>query len=137
MSKIAVYPGSFDPITYGHINIIERAANHFDELHVLILNNVAKNYLFSVDERIKMTEKSISRLSNVKVKVYDNLLVNYVKENNVKGFKFIKCNVYKENIKQSSEKTDDYIQFASRNQKLYDSNFKLLSKNGRFYFKRG
>lgn len=69
--------------------------------------------------------------------IYTGYNIDYVKKNNVRNFKFIKCGVYKKDLSQSSEKTDNYIQFASKNQELFDSNFKLLTKNGRFYFNGG
>lgn len=77
--KIAIIPGSFDPITYGHIDIIERSAKIFDEIIVAILINPDKNYLFTLEERIDMIHKSIN-LDNVKVDSFSGLLVNYAKE---------------------------------------------------------
>lgn len=77
--KIAIIPGSFDPITYGHIDIIERSAKIFDEIIVAILINPDKNYLFTLEERIDMIHKSIN-LNNVKVDSFSGLLVNYAKE---------------------------------------------------------
>ena len=62
MMKHAIYPGSFDPVTYGHIDIIKRAAEMFDDLTVCVLDNKAKTPLFSVDERVKMLRK-VNRLS--------------------------------------------------------------------------
>ena len=75
--KIAIVPGSFDPITYGHIDIIKRSSELFDEIIVAILVNPDKKYLFSLDERVEMIEETIKDIPNVRV---DALLVNYAKK---------------------------------------------------------
>lgn len=80
--KRAIYPGSFDPITYGHIDIIERAACIFDELIVGVLNNKSKTTpLFSVDERVNILNEVLGSLDNVKVLSYEGLLVDFAMEN--------------------------------------------------------
>ncbi|MBC86536.1 MAG: pantetheine-phosphate adenylyltransferase [Bdellovibrionaceae bacterium] len=76
MSK-AIYPGSFDPLTKGHINVIERLSRVCDELVVLIANSPKKNYLFSAEERHQMTQQCMNHLENVQVDVYDGLTVEY------------------------------------------------------------
>jgi pantetheine-phosphate adenylyltransferase len=76
----AIYPGSFDPITYGHIDIIERAADIFDELIVGVLGNRAKTPLFSLDERVNMLKEVVKDLKNVEVESYQGLLVDYARE---------------------------------------------------------
>ncbi|MBQ6319825.1 MAG: pantetheine-phosphate adenylyltransferase [Lachnospiraceae bacterium] len=75
--KKAIYPGSFDPVTYGHIDIIERASDIFDELIVAVLNNKAKTPLFSVDERVNILNEVLSGLPNVKILSYEGLLVDF------------------------------------------------------------
>ena len=77
MARIAVCPGSFDPITYGHLDIITRAAKVFDELYVVVLNNSSKQPLFSVDERIELIKKVTKNIPNVKVDSFQGLLVDY------------------------------------------------------------
>ncbi len=80
-----VYPGSFDPVTMGHYDIIERSSRIFDEVYVCILNNSGKKTpLFSHEERVNMLEDVVTRLGNVKVKQYNGLLVDFAKENNIK-----------------------------------------------------
>ena len=79
----AVYPGSFDPLSNGHLDVIKRASLIFDEVHVLISTNVHKNPTFSVLERIDMIKKVCSNLKNVKVVSTDMLTVTYAKENNI------------------------------------------------------
>jgi pantetheine-phosphate adenylyltransferase len=76
----AIYPGSFDPVTFGHMDIIERASKICDELIVGVLNNSAKQPLFSVDERVSMLEEVISHLTNVKVASFDGLLADYARK---------------------------------------------------------
>ncbi len=76
----AIYPGSFDPVTFGHIDMIERSARMADELVVAILNNSAKNPLFSVEERVSMLEGITSHVPNVKIRYFDGLLIDYAKE---------------------------------------------------------
>ena len=77
--KAAVYPGSFDPITLGHIDIIRRVSVVFPKLTVLVANSIEKNYLFSGEERKKLIERSLMNLSNVKVEVFAGLTVDYLK----------------------------------------------------------
>ena len=78
-SRIAVYPGTFDPVTYGHIDIIKRAARIYDKVIVAVAHNEDKNPLFSVEERVSMLEDSIRPLKNVVVDDFNGLVVNYVK----------------------------------------------------------
>lgn len=78
--KRAIYPGSFDPVTNGHMDIIRRSANIVDELYVGVLNNSAKNSLFSVDERVSMLKELTAELANVHVVSFDGLLVDFAKE---------------------------------------------------------
>lgn len=75
--RIAVCPGSFDPITYGHIDIIKRAARLFDRVIVVVLNNEAKKSLFSMEERFAFIEQVVNTLDNVTVDSADGLLVDY------------------------------------------------------------
>ena len=79
MASIAVCPGSFDPITYGHVDIIKRGAKVFDQLYVVVLNNSAKNPLFTVEERIDLIKQVTKDLPNVKVDEFHGLLVDYAK----------------------------------------------------------
>ena len=80
MNKIAVYPGSFDPITNGHLDIVKRAARIFDKLYVSILVNSSKTPAFDLEERIAMIKKVTEQYDNVVVDSFSGLLVNYLKE---------------------------------------------------------
>ncbi len=79
----AVYPGSFDPVTYGHLDVIRRASLIFEELTVSVLNNKEKMPLFSVEERVKILKKATEDLPNVKVDSFSGLLIDYARENNI------------------------------------------------------
>ena len=87
MSKIGIYPGSFDPITYGHLDIIQRSLSVVDELVIAVSNNNSKNHLISIEDRLNLINQSIlslseKDLSKIKVEKFDNLLVHYVKSKN-------------------------------------------------------
>lgn len=77
---IAVYPGTFDPMHYGHIDIVRRAASIFDELIVGIYDRPQKRVLFSVDERVAMAREALQGIPNVRVQAYDALTVNFVRQ---------------------------------------------------------
>ena len=85
MNKICVYPGSFDPITLGHLDIIKRAAALFDTVSVCILINNKKKCMFSLDERLNMIKEACKDIPNAKVSSYDGLLVDYAKSINAKA----------------------------------------------------
>lgn len=79
--KTAIYPGSFDPVTLGHYDIIERSSKIFDKLIVGVLNNSAKSPLFSVDKRVNMLKNVTDSLPNVEVQFFDGLLIDFVRQN--------------------------------------------------------
>jgi len=76
----AVFPGSFDPPTLGHLNIIERASDIFDELTVVVAENRQKKYLFSAEERLGMIQEMVKPWKNVKCCIWDSLIVNFMKQ---------------------------------------------------------
>jgi pantetheine-phosphate adenylyltransferase len=84
MGKVAIYPGSFDPITYGHIDIVERALEIFDKVIVAIANNAEKRSLFTVEERLEMVKAIFKDTPNVIVDSFKGLLVDYVAKTNAK-----------------------------------------------------
>lgn len=109
--NIAVYPGSFDPVTYGHIDIIRRASNISDKLIVGVLKNNSKRGLFTVEERVEMLREVTKDISNVEIKSFDGLLVDFAKENSANAI-----------IRGLRAITDfDYeLQMAQTNRALYD-----------------
>ncbi len=76
--RVAVYPGSFDPVTYGHLDVMERASKIFDKIIIAVVYNVYKNSLFSTDERVEMIRDVTKHIPNVEVDCFSGLLVNYV-----------------------------------------------------------
>lgn len=80
----AMYPGSFDPITYGHVDIAKRAAKLFDELYIVVMENKRKSYTFTVEERIEMVKECFMDTPNIKVESFSGLLVEYATKNDIK-----------------------------------------------------
>ena len=112
--KIAIVPGSFDPITYGHIDIIKRSAQLFDEVIVAILVNPDKKYLFTLEEREEMINESIKYFNNFKVDSFSGLLVNYAKKVNstviVRGLRAVSDFEYEMQLTFMNKALDDNIE---------------------------
>ena len=83
MKKKAVYPGTFDPVTYGHIDLIKRAAKIFDEVIVAVADNATKNPLLSTTERVSLLKRAIRGMNNVKVESFSELMVDYVQSRKI------------------------------------------------------
>lgn len=109
--KAAIYPGSFDPMTYGHLDIIKRSADIFDELTVSVLNNTSKNPLFSVEERVKILQEVTKDMPNVKVESFSGLLIDYSKKKNIhvaiRGLRAITDFEYELQIAQTNHKLSE------------------------------
>lgn len=103
----AIYPGSFDPITFGHLDIIERSAGLFDELIIGVLYNSQKNALFSIDERVSMITELTEKYDNVKVVAFEGLLVEFAKQQNasviVRGLRMVTDFEYEMQIAQTNK----------------------------------
>ena len=84
MKKIAIYPGSFHPITNGHLDLIKRASKLFDEVIIAITQNANKSSFLSIDQRVDAVKKSITALNNTRVLSFDSLLVDFAREHNAK-----------------------------------------------------
>ena len=112
--KIAIVPGSFDPITYGHIDIIKRSTQLFDEVIVAILVNPDKKYLFTLEEREEMINESIKDFNNVKVDSFSGLLVNYAKKVNstviARGLRAVSDFEYEMQLTFMNKALDDNIE---------------------------
>ena len=106
--KRALYPGSFDPVTFGHLDVIERAARMFDELTVAVLDNKAKSPLFSVDERVKILKEATEHLPNVMVDSFSGLTIDYCQQKNIhtilRGLRAITDFEYELQIAQTNSK---------------------------------
>ena len=93
MEKIAIIPGSFDPITSGHLDVIERSAKLFDKVYVAVLKNSTKTPLFTAEERAELIKRVTKNLSNVYVEFFSGLLVEYAKSKNanfiIKGLRAV------------------------------------------------
>lgn len=79
---VVIYPGSFDPVTYGHIDIIKRCAKKFDKVIVSVLNNNSKKNMFTVDERIALLKKALEKYDNVEIDSFNGLLIDYARKKN-------------------------------------------------------
>ncbi len=109
----AIYPGSFDPVTYGHLDIIKRAAMIFDTLTVAVLNNKAKSPLFSVDERVKMLQEVCADFQNVRIDSFSGLLADYSVKNEadviIRGLRAVTDFEYELQMAQTNRKIDDRV----------------------------
>ncbi len=109
--KSAIYPGSFDPVTYGHLDIIRRAADIFDVLIVSVLNNKAKTPLFSIEERVNMLREELKDVPNVKIESYEGLLVDYAKSSGaeviIRGLRAVTDFDYELQLAQTNRKLSD------------------------------
>ena len=109
--KSAVYPGSFDPMTLGHLDIIKRASKMFDHLTVSVLDNKAKNALFSVEERVSILKEATKDIPNVSVDSFSGLLVDYANQKDihvsVRGLRAVTDFEYELQIAQTNRKLSD------------------------------
>lgn len=114
MTKKAIYPGSFDPVTFGHMDIITRASGIVDELVIGVLNNRAKNPLFSLEERVSMIKEMTENMPNVTVASFDGLLVEFMNEIGatliVRGLRAVTDFEYELQIAQANHVQDSKIE---------------------------
>lgn len=114
MIKIALYPGTFDPITNGHFDIIERALNLFDEVIIAVAISQEKKPMFTLDERIKMTQEAVKHLKNVRVVGFDNLTVELAKEHGasilIRGLRALSDFEYELQLGYLNNSLDDTIE---------------------------
>ncbi|MFD2116874.1 pantetheine-phosphate adenylyltransferase [Paenibacillus yanchengensis] len=112
-SRVAVYPGSFDPVTYGHLDIIQRSAKQFDRLVVAVLNNTSKNPLFSVEERKEILREVTKPYPNVEVDSFRDLLVRFMKTKNanviVRGIRSVTDFEYELQLASTNHLLDEEI----------------------------
>lgn len=111
---MAVYPGSFDPITYGHLDIIERGKKVFDKIIVAVLINSSKDPLFSVEERTEMIREATRHMSNIEVDSFDGLLVDYLEKRSphaiLRGLRAISDFEYELQVASINRKLNDKVE---------------------------
>jgi len=114
MGKLAICPGSFDPITNGHLDIIEKASGIFDQVIVAVFNNEAKSPLFSVQERMDLIKESTSYLPNISVDSSSHLLMDYAKEKNadvvIRGLRAVSDFEYEMQITSMNRKLNPEVE---------------------------
>ena len=123
--KIAVYPGSFDPITYGHVDIIKRALLIFDKVIVAVAHNFDKASLFTPNERVEMIKEALKAYPNVSVSSFEGLLMDYMKGT--------KANVVLRGLRATSDFEYEY-HMAAMNRSLNDEIDTLFMMTGKDYF---
>ena len=110
----AIYPGSFDPVTYGHLDIIRRSCKIVDELVVGVLNNNAKMPLFSAEERVKMLEEVTKDLTNVKIVLFNGLLIDFARQQGaavvIRGLRAITDFEYELQMSQTNHKLEPGVE---------------------------
>jgi len=116
MKKIAIYPGTFDPVTNGHIDIIERALKIFDELIVAVAHNPHKNPLFTVEERVEMLKLIMKDREGVKVEDFDGLLMDYAQKKGagvvIRGLRAISDFEYEFQMALTNRKLNDKVEIV-------------------------
>jgi len=130
MSGTAIYPGSFDPLTYGHISIIERGLRVFDKIVVGIAINVRKEPLFSVDKRVEMLHQSFPNEDHLVVDSFEGLLIHYVQQRD--------CNIILRGLRAVSD-FEYELQMANMNRKLDDEieTMFMMTEESHFYVSSG
>ena len=135
--SIAICPGSFDPVTYGHLDIIVRASNMFDKVIVVVVTNPNKNSSFTTDERVEMIKKCIPNLSNVEVDSYDGLLADYAAQKDataiIKGLRAMSDFEYEFQMALTNKKLNPdvetlFLTTAAQNMYLSSSMVKQIAK---------
>lgn len=130
MASIAVCPGSFDPVTLGHLDIITRGAKVFDKVIVAVLNNRSKQPLFTVEERVELLKEVTKDLANVEVDSFHGLLIDYVKEKNasaiIKGLRAVSDFEYEMQMASINRKLDEDVETFFM---MTNNNFSYLSSS--------
>ncbi|HQP10065.1 MAG TPA: pantetheine-phosphate adenylyltransferase [Candidatus Omnitrophota bacterium] len=114
MSRSAIYPGSFDPITYGHIDLIKRASHAFDEIIVAVAEKTNKNTLFSTKERLEMVKEVAGNIPNVRIESFSGLVIDYARKKNIRvlirGLRMISDFEYELQMALTNRRLDDTIE---------------------------
>ncbi len=111
---VVIYPGSFDPVTYGHLDIIDRCSKKFDKIIVSVLNNQSKKSMFTIEERVELLEKVLEEYDNVEVDTFSGLLVDYAREKNcttmIRGLRAVSDFEYEMQMALVNKKLDEDIE---------------------------
>lgn len=114
MSSCAIYPGSFDPVTFGHIDIIKRAAGIFDRVIVAVANRTQKKPLFDVDERFEMLKEVTTEIKGVEIEIFDGLVIDYARKREVnvlvRGLRMISDFEYELQMALTNRRLDENIE---------------------------
>lgn len=114
MQRVAVVPGSFDPITYGHLDIIERGSKVFDKLYISVLKNSSKQGLFDIDERLELIKATTKNLDNIEVVSFDGLLIDFCHSVNaraiIRGLRAVSDFEYEMQLTSMNRKLDSSIE---------------------------
>ena len=131
--KRAIYPGSFDPITNGHLDILKRACEVFDEVIVLVAVNPHKHFNFTPEERVEMIKDAVKDMKNVKVDHYEGLTVKYAKEHGathlIRGLRAVTDFEYEFQLASANEYVDesiDMVFFMARGDKTFISSSAIM-----------
>ncbi len=137
--KIAVYPGSFDPITNGHLDILKRASKIFDKIIILVAVNPNKHFNFSLKDRVELIKESVKGINNVEVDSFEGLTVDYAKKHNathlIRGLRAVSDFEYEFQLASANEFVDssiDMVFFMARGDKTFISSSAImeLARNG-------
>ena len=109
MSKVAIYPGSFDPVTYGHLDVLERAVDIFGHVIIAVADNTSKKYMFNLEERVELLKAATKGMKGVKVESFNGLVIDYARQK--------KTNVLIRGLRMTSD-FDYEFQIALTNRRL-------------------
>ncbi len=124
--KIAIYPGTFDPITLGHLDVIERSLKVFDKIIVGVTTNLKKETLFSLDERVSLIKSSVSYLNGVEVESFNGLLVDFLKKK--------KVNIILRGLRELSDFESEFQQAVVNRKLNSDIDSMFIMTNARFFY---
>lgn len=138
MTKIAIYPGTFDPITNGHLDILERALKLFDRVVITVARNTSKQPLFSEAERLELVRKSVSHLEHVEIEYFDGLLTTYARKKEataiVRGLRAVSDFEYEFQMALMNRKLEESLEtvFLMPNEKYTYLNSSIIREIARF-----